>query len=76
MYPKLKKVLAYSLFAASVSMLSAQDLSTKGVGELRDEVNSLVEEGSYVQARPLLTELVKRFDEVPDKSPLEDIYFF
>lgn len=77
MYPKLNKLLALSVIAASSSMsLNAQDMTARGVGELRDEVNRLVDEGSYVQARAPLEELVKRFAEVADKSPLEDIYFF
>ncbi len=78
MHAKLNKILAFSLMAAAAASahLQAQDYSSTGTEQLRDEANKFIGDGQYILARPLLEVLVSRFEQLDDKSQLEHLYFF
>lgn len=62
--------------AGAANAQTSAELSSRGVSEIRDEANMLIDQGLFIAARPLLEELIRRLSEMPDKSQLEHLNFF
>ncbi len=65
--------------ALSIGATRAQETASMAVSELRKEAMVLVEQQKYLEARPYIRELIKRFKDSDDaslKATLEQFYYF
>ena len=77
----LKRIFAVAalMFTLSIDALHAQEVASMAVSELRKEAMVLVGQQKYLEARPYIQELIKRFKDSDDaslKATLEQFYYF
>ena len=79
MHKKLNKILTLCIVALStvvcVYAQSKASLENMSSTELRNNANSLIDQGQYVMARPYMEVLIGRMEQT-DPSQLESMYFF
>ncbi len=72
-------LLALASFVAASQSTFAQEVAQMGTTDLKNEAKVLVDENRYLEARPFITELVKRINDSGDdvlKKELEQMHYF